>query len=202
MISYKIFSTLCMTPSSPFHRIDRQQPIAYRVWRRYGWSCTQPEAVRHGLPDLRRRLRANLQVKQIVNMMACGPMVFFLEHFSIELFRDSAEYLYKKLIERSISLEVDCTRRLLLMICELAPSFVGHFVISDAGNDDTDSQQNATLNEHFVEHRCSCYALICRHSWSSCAAFVCRTLSFCLRSAAHHMQSTICVWIWWKKSRL
>jgi hypothetical protein len=63
-------------------------------------------------------------------MMACGPMVFFLEHFSMELRRESAENLYEKLI--------DCKRRLLLTIHELALGFVSHVVSSDAGDDDAD----------------------------------------------------------------
>ncbi len=84
----------------------------------------------------------NVQGKQIINKMACGPMAFFLEHFSMELRRESAENLYEKLI--------DCKRRLLLTIRELAPGFVSHVVSSDAGDDDADPQQVATLNEHFV----------------------------------------------------
>jgi hypothetical protein len=84
----------------------------------------------------------NVQGKQIINMMACGPMAFFLEHFSMELRRESAENLYEKLI--------DCKRRLLLTIRELAPGFVSHIVGSDAGDDNADPQQVATLNEHFV----------------------------------------------------
>jgi hypothetical protein len=63
-------------------------------------------------------------------MMACGPMAFFLEHFSMELRRESAENLYEKLI--------NCKRRLLLTIRELAPGFVSHVVNSDAGDDNAD----------------------------------------------------------------
>ncbi|CAK9858898.1 unnamed protein product [Sphagnum jensenii] len=69
-------------------------------------------------------------------------MAFFLEHFSMELRRESAENLYEKLI--------DYKRRLLLTIRELALSFVSHNVSSDVGDDDADSQQVATLKEHFV----------------------------------------------------
>ncbi len=62
----------------------------------------------------------NVQGKQIINMMAYGPMAFFLEHFSMELLWESAENLYEKLM--------DCKRRLLLTIRELAPGFVNHVV--------------------------------------------------------------------------
>ncbi len=84
----------------------------------------------------------NVQGKQIINLMACGPMAFFLEHFSMELRRKSAKNLYEKLI--------DCKRRLLLTIHELAPGFISHLVSSDVGDDNADPQQVATLNEHFV----------------------------------------------------
>jgi len=84
----------------------------------------------------------NVQGKQIINMMVCGPMAFFLEHFSMELRRESAENLYEKLI--------DYKRRLLLTIRELALGFVNHVVSSDAGDDHADPQQVAMLNEHFV----------------------------------------------------
>jgi hypothetical protein len=84
----------------------------------------------------------NVQGKQIINMMACGRMAFFLEHFSMELRQESAENMYEKLI--------DYKRRLLFTIHELAPGFVSHVVSSDAGDDDADPQHVATLNEHFV----------------------------------------------------
>ncbi|CAK9230824.1 unnamed protein product [Sphagnum troendelagicum] len=84
----------------------------------------------------------NVHGKQIINMMACGPMAFFLEHFSMDLCRESVENLYEKLI--------DCKRRLLLTIRKLAPRFVSHVVSSDANDDDADPQQVAALNEHFV----------------------------------------------------
>jgi hypothetical protein len=74
----------------------------------------------------------NIQGKQIINLMACGPMAFFLEHFSMELRRESVENLYEKLI--------DCKRRLLLTIRELAPGFVSHIVSSDAGDGDANPQ--------------------------------------------------------------
>ncbi len=84
----------------------------------------------------------NVQGKQIINLMACGPMAIFLEHFSMELRRESVENLYKKLI--------DCKCCLLLTIRELAPGFISQVVNSDACDDNADPQQVATLNEHFV----------------------------------------------------
>jgi hypothetical protein len=84
----------------------------------------------------------NVQGKQIINMMVCGPMAFFLEHFSMGLRRESVENLYEKLI--------NCKRHLLFTIRELAPGFVSHIVSSDARDDDADLQQVTTLNEHFV----------------------------------------------------
>ncbi|CAK9270788.1 unnamed protein product [Sphagnum jensenii] len=39
----------------------------------------------------------NLQGKQVINMMACGPKPFFLEHFTMELRKESAANLLQKL---------------------------------------------------------------------------------------------------------
>jgi hypothetical protein len=72
----------------------------------------------------------NVEGKQIINLMACRPMAFFLEHFSMELRRESVENLYEKLI--------DCKRRLLLTIRELTPGFVNHVISSNARDDDAD----------------------------------------------------------------
>jgi hypothetical protein len=36
----------------------------------------------------------NIQGKQVINMMACGPMGFFFEHFTMELRRESVDNLY------------------------------------------------------------------------------------------------------------
>ncbi len=57
----------------------------------------------------------NIQGKQVINMMACGPMGFFLEHFTMELRRESVDNLYCKLM--------DCKHHLLLTIRNLAPGF-------------------------------------------------------------------------------
>jgi len=58
----------------------------------------------------------NLLGKQVINMMACGPKPFFLEHFTMELRTESATNLLKKLL--------NCKLRLLGLICQLAPGFV------------------------------------------------------------------------------
>ncbi|SPR00518.1 unnamed protein product (mitochondrion) [Plasmodiophora brassicae] len=58
----------------------------------------------------------NVQGKQVINMMACGPKPFFLEHFTMELRRESAANLLDKLL--------DCKLRLLGSIRKPAPGFV------------------------------------------------------------------------------
>ncbi len=83
----------------------------------------------------------NIQGKQVINMMACGPMGFFLEHFTMELRRESADNLYCKLM--------DCKRRLLLTIRNLALEFQPTLDLTG----DFDSDDNvlvATRNKHFV----------------------------------------------------
>jgi hypothetical protein len=40
----------------------------------------------------------NLQGKQVINMMACGPKPFFLEHFKMELHRESVANMLEKLL--------------------------------------------------------------------------------------------------------
>jgi hypothetical protein len=39
-----------------------------------------------------------LQRKQVINMMACGPKPFFLEHFKMELHRESVANMLEKLL--------------------------------------------------------------------------------------------------------
>jgi hypothetical protein len=58
----------------------------------------------------------NLQGKQVINMMACGPKPFFLEHFMIEFRRESVANLLEKLL--------NCKLRLLGSICQPTFSFV------------------------------------------------------------------------------
>ncbi len=57
----------------------------------------------------------NLQGKQVINMMACGPKPFFLEHFTMELHKESTTNLLEKL---------NCKLRLLGSIHQPAPGFV------------------------------------------------------------------------------
>ncbi|CAK9207872.1 unnamed protein product [Sphagnum troendelagicum] len=45
----------------------------------------------------------NLQGKQVINMMACGPKPFFLEHFTMELRRESVANLLEKLLNCATS---------------------------------------------------------------------------------------------------
>jgi len=40
----------------------------------------------------------NLQGKQVINMMACGPKPFILKHFTMELRRESTANLLEKLL--------------------------------------------------------------------------------------------------------
>jgi hypothetical protein len=46
----------------------------------------------------------NLQGKQVINMLACGPKLFFLEHFTMELRRKSAANLMEKLLNCKLHL--------------------------------------------------------------------------------------------------
>ncbi|CAK9868208.1 unnamed protein product [Sphagnum jensenii] len=99
-------------------------------------------------------------------MMACGPMAFFLEHFSMELRRESVENLYEKLI--------DCKCRLLLTIRELAPHFVSHIVSSDASDDDVDPQQIVFLvksvrNTHLIQQL---FDKICKEKYGITLVFI------------------------------
>jgi hypothetical protein len=58
----------------------------------------------------------NLQGKQVINMMACGPKSFFLEHFTMELQRENVFNLLEKLLNYKL--------RLLGLICQPALGFV------------------------------------------------------------------------------
>ncbi len=46
----------------------------------------------------------NLQRKQVINMMACGPMPLFLKHFTMELHTKSAANLLEKLLNCKLRL--------------------------------------------------------------------------------------------------
>ncbi|CAK9883250.1 unnamed protein product [Sphagnum jensenii] len=58
----------------------------------------------------------DVQGKQVINMMACGPIAFFLEHFIMELRRESASNLLEKLLSAKL--------RLLNYIRDLTPGFI------------------------------------------------------------------------------
>ena len=74
----------------------------------------------------------NIQGKQVINMMACGPKAYFLEHFTMELCRESAANLLNKLM--------DCKLRLLASIRQPAPGFTLLRAVNDGrGADNEDS---------------------------------------------------------------
>ncbi len=68
-------------------------------------------------------------------------MAFFLEHFMMEVRRESADNLYCKLM--------DCKRRLLLTIHNLAPEFQPALDLT-GDSDSDDNMMAATSNKHFV----------------------------------------------------
>jgi hypothetical protein len=86
----------------------------------------------------------NLQGKQIINMMACIPKAFFLEHFTMVLRRESAANLLEKLL--------DCKLRLLGSIRMPAPGFSlsRDIVVIGEGDDVVPHEVCATRNEHFL----------------------------------------------------
>lgn len=96
----------------------------------------------------------NLQGKQVINMMACVPKAYFLEHFTMQLRRESANNLLEKLL--------DCKLRLLGSIRSPAPGFslsralvvIGEDVDDqllqlNVGNNDP-GPQVCSKNEHFL----------------------------------------------------
>jgi hypothetical protein len=97
----------------------------------------------------------NLQGKQVINMMACGPKSFFLEHFTMELCRESTANLVEKLL--------NCKLRLLRSIRQLAPGFVlsrdiGMFDDSDIEVVEQQEEGHVfTKNEHFINPPMFCF---------------------------------------------
>jgi hypothetical protein len=96
----------------------------------------------------------NVQGKQVINMMACGPKAYFLEHFTMQLRRESAKNLLEKLL--------DCKLRLL---CSIRPPRPGYSLSRDvqeliepanAAEAVPNNQARlvgfiaATKNEHFI----------------------------------------------------
>jgi len=95
----------------------------------------------------------NLQGKQVINMMACVPKAFFLEHFTMQLRRESAANLLEKLL--------DCKLRLLGSIRLPAPGYtlsrnavtIGNAdedKIAVVGNNDVVGALVCLKNEHFL----------------------------------------------------
>ncbi len=63
-------------------------------------------------------------------MMACGPKAYFLEHFTMELRRESAANLLNKLM--------DCKLRLLASIRQPAPGFTLLRAVNDGRGADNE----------------------------------------------------------------
>jgi hypothetical protein len=94
----------------------------------------------------------NLQGKQVINMMACVPKAYFLEHFTMQLRRESAVNLLEKLL--------DCKLRLLGSICAPVPGYslsrnlivIGNDVGEDGRIDNHDARPLVccSKNEHFL----------------------------------------------------
>jgi hypothetical protein len=91
-------------------------------------------------------------------MMACGPKAYFLEHFTMELCRESAANLLNKLM--------DCKLRLLGSIRQPAPGFTLLRVVNDgrgADNEDVMVEQGdgmlvrCSKNEHFTNPPIFCF---------------------------------------------
>ena len=93
----------------------------------------------------------NIQSKQVINMMACGPKAFFLEHFTMELRRESAANLLESLLSSKLHL-LSCLR-------EPRPGFV----LARAGGDDAAEIEDegrvrvASKNEHFLKPPMFCF---------------------------------------------
>jgi hypothetical protein len=89
----------------------------------------------------------NVLGKQVINLMACGPLAFFLEHFNMELRRESAAHLFDKL--------VDCKHRLRASIRQpidgfsVAPTNEDDDVELAADGDEDIVLRIATLDKQF-----------------------------------------------------
>ena len=98
----------------------------------------------------------NVQGKQVINMMACGPKAYFLEHFTMQLRRESASNLLEKLL--------DCKLRLFASIRPPAPGYslsrdvqlieTGDAIAAEIAAENhqqaPDGSITATKNEHFI----------------------------------------------------
>jgi hypothetical protein len=90
----------------------------------------------------------NVLGKQVINMMACGTLAFFLEHFNMELRRESATNLFHKL--------VDCKHRVRESTRKSIDGFTAapinehdDVVELSADGDDCIEPRIATLDKHF-----------------------------------------------------
>ncbi|ETV97590.1 hypothetical protein H310_09486 [Aphanomyces invadans] len=99
----------------------------------------------------------SVQGKQVINMMACEPKPFFLEHFTMELRRESAANLLEKLL--------NCKLCLLGSIRKPAPGFVLTTDEEDVENpmNDTNAEvereegRSCKTNEHFINPPMFCF---------------------------------------------
>ena len=93
----------------------------------------------------------NIQGKQVINMMAFGPKAYFLEHFKMELRRESAANLLEKLM--------DCKLRLLASIRQPAPGCTLLRAENDHGGANNDSvvEPRCYKNEHFSNPPIFCF---------------------------------------------
>jgi hypothetical protein len=101
----------------------------------------------------------NLLGKQVINMMACGPKAYFLEHFTMELRRESAANLLEKLL--------DCKLRLLGSIRQPAPGYSllrtnvnnnAAGAAENSGNEERNPDQLIAFNNaHFINPPMFCF---------------------------------------------
>jgi hypothetical protein len=97
----------------------------------------------------------NVQAKQIINTMACGPKPFFLEHFTMELRKESAANLLEKLLK--------CALRLLGSIRQPAPGLMISRDVEMINDNDVevvekqDERKVRTKNAHFIHPAMFCF---------------------------------------------
>ncbi len=99
----------------------------------------------------------NLHGKQVINMMACGPKSFFLEHFTMELRKESTANLLEKLLNYKL--------HLLRSIRKPPPNFVPSRDVEMFDDSDVEvevveqheERQVCTKNEHFINPPMFCF---------------------------------------------
>jgi hypothetical protein len=152
----------------------------------------------------------NLQGKQVINMMACLPKAYFLEHFTMKLRRESVANLLKKLL--------DCKLWLLSSIRKPAPGctlsrdgfadMIAHGEGDNVGNIGIVAATGATntIREYCHLHRapgmstsstprCSPYAGTHQVLCQSFAETALKVTSLCLLTDVRLTLSTTSAWI-------